>query len=268
MHSKFIGAAALAITLVAPMAHAEEAVKVAAATAAGTEAVAKPAKADDAVVSETKTAAAASAATVAVSETVAPKAKPKAVAPSLKITINLNKQRLTVTENGKTKHTWKISSGRRGYRTVTGTFRPKWMTRMHYSRKYDNAPMPHSIFFHGGYAIHATYATGRLGRPASHGCVRLSPGNAKKLYRLVSKHGKGRTRISVFGTAPYGSSKVARKKKTSHKYVGNSYNASARKKTVYRAKKKYTATYSLGGSSSKYTWPGDAPKYRPRYGRY
>jgi lipoprotein-anchoring transpeptidase ErfK/SrfK len=68
---------------------------------------------------------------------------------------------------------------------------------MHYSRKYDNAPMPHSVFFHYGYAIHATDAVKALGRPASHGCVRLSPANASKLFALVKQHGSGRTRIKL-----------------------------------------------------------------------
>ena len=68
---------------------------------------------------------------------------------------------------------------------------------MWYSRKYDNSPMPHSIFFYGGYAIHGTDAVKSLGRPASHGCVRLHPGNAKRLYNLVKAHGAGNTRIVV-----------------------------------------------------------------------
>jgi lipoprotein-anchoring transpeptidase ErfK/SrfK len=67
---------------------------------------------------------------------------------------------------------------------------------MHYSKKYDNAPMPHSIFFRGGYAIHGTYATGALGRPVSHGCVRLSPAHAAQLYDMVKREG---ARISISG---------------------------------------------------------------------
>jgi lipoprotein-anchoring transpeptidase ErfK/SrfK len=67
---------------------------------------------------------------------------------------------------------------------------------MHYSRKYDNAPMPHSIFFKGGYAIHGTNHVGMLGRPASHGCVRLSPANASILYAIVGKD-RGSTTIRV-----------------------------------------------------------------------
>lgn len=82
---------------------------------------------------------------------------------------------------------WRVSTARKGYYTPTGTFHPYSLQPMHYSRKYDNAPMPHSIFFSGGYAIHATPHTGNLGRPASHGCVRLSPANAAVLYGIV-KH--------------------------------------------------------------------------------
>jgi lipoprotein-anchoring transpeptidase ErfK/SrfK len=80
---------------------------------------------------------------------------------------------------------WRVSTARKGYYTPTGTFHPYSLQLMHYSRKYDNAPMPHSIFFSGGYAIHATPHTGALGRPASHGCVRLSPANAATLYSIV-----------------------------------------------------------------------------------
>ncbi|MCH9765252.1 MAG: L,D-transpeptidase [Alphaproteobacteria bacterium] len=138
---------------------------------------------------------------------------------TLKLAINLTKQRLTVTENGNVKYTFKISSGRSGYATPTGTYRPQWMARMWHSRKYDWAPMPHSIFFHRGYAIHATYATRRLGRPASHGCIRLSPRNAKTVYRLVSKHGKASTKISITGRAIQSAPRIARKRYKKRRYA-------------------------------------------------
>ena len=83
--------------------------------------------------------------------------------------------------------TWKVSTARKGYHTPSGTFYPYSLQPMHYSKKYDNAPMPHSIFFNGGYAIHATPHVGALGRPASHGCVRLSPSNARTLYGIVGR---------------------------------------------------------------------------------
>lgn len=128
-------------------------------------------------------------------------AKPEPPPVTLQIAIDLTSQRMTVRENGKTKYHWKISSGRSGYLTPTGTYKPQWMARHWRSRKYGNAPMPHSIFFHNGFAIHATYATGQLGRAASHGCIRLSPSNAKTMFGLVSKHGKAATRITIEGHA-------------------------------------------------------------------
>ena len=107
---------------------------------------------------------------------------------------------MTVAEYGAGKYTWPVSSARYGYRTPTGTFQPSWMSKMWYSRQFDWAPMPHAIFFHRGVAIHGSHAIRSLGRPASHGCVRLAPGNAATLYKLVGKHGKGLTRIVVHGT--------------------------------------------------------------------
>lgn len=83
--------------------------------------------------------------------------------------------------------TWKVSTARKGYHTPSGTYTPYSLQPMHYSKKYDMAPMPNSIFFNGGYAIHATPHVGALGRPASHGCVRLSPANAKTLYGIVQR---------------------------------------------------------------------------------
>ena len=100
------------------------------------------------------------------------------------ITISKSRQRMIV-HSSEGSYSWPVSTARRGYYTPTGSFRPYSLQPMHYSRKYDNAPMPHSIFFSGGYAIHATPHTGNLGRPASHGCVRLSPGNAATLYGIV-----------------------------------------------------------------------------------
>ncbi len=111
--------------------------------------------------------------------------------------IDLSSQRMTVKVNGQTAHNWRVSTGRSGYRTPTGTYRPKRLERMWRSTQYDNAAMPNSIFFHQGYAIHGTYSVFSLGRPVSHGCVRLSPINAARLYNLVSRYGMGNTRIVV-----------------------------------------------------------------------
>jgi len=121
---------------------------------------------------------------------------------SLVAVIDLSSQRMTVRENGRHLHSFTISSGRAGYHTPRGSFRPKWLSRMHYSRKYNNSPMPYSVFFNGGIATHGTNALGRLGRPASHGCIRLRKGHARRFFNLVRKHGKARTRIIVRGSTP------------------------------------------------------------------
>ncbi|MGI9404146.1 MAG: L,D-transpeptidase [Hyphomicrobium sp.] len=126
----------------------------------------------------------------------------KPPAPTLFAEINLTTQSLTVSDRFGVRHKWKISSARGGYITPVGVYKPQWTSRMHYSRQYYNSPMPYSVFFHRGYAIHGTSAVGRLGRPASHGCVRLRTANAKKFYNLVHEHGKGLTKITVRGTRP------------------------------------------------------------------
>jgi lipoprotein-anchoring transpeptidase ErfK/SrfK len=111
--------------------------------------------------------------------------------------ISLSQQRMSVSVDGAQKYVWRVSTGKPGYRTPTGTFTPRRLERTWYSSKYDNAPMPYSVFFLGGYAVHGTNATGSLGRAVSHGCVRLAPGNAATLYSLVQKHGLGHARIVV-----------------------------------------------------------------------
>ena len=122
--------------------------------------------------------------------------------PTLFADINLTTQRLTVSDRFGMLHKWKISSAGGGYVTPVGVYKPQWTSRMHYSRQYYNSPMPYSVFFHKGYAVHGTTAVGRLGRPASHGCVRLRTSNAKKFYNLVHEHGKGLVKITVRGTPP------------------------------------------------------------------
>lgn len=129
-------------------------------------------------------------------------AKPKPVPPAVVAQINLATQRMEVSVNGVSTHSWAVSSGRSGFASPRGTWRVQWIEKMHYSRKYDNAPMPHSVFFTGGVAVHATSAVGMLGRPASHGCIRLAPANAAQFYGLVQKHGTKQTEIQVFGNPP------------------------------------------------------------------
>ncbi len=113
------------------------------------------------------------------------------------VRIDISSQTMSVSVDGWHYASWRVSTARRGYWTPRGSFRPFLLKRMHYSRKYDNSPMPHSIFFLGGYAIHGTGYVRSLGRPASHGCIRLAPGNAAKLYSLVQQYGKSGTRIVI-----------------------------------------------------------------------
>jgi hypothetical protein len=125
--------------------------------------------------------------------------KLKEVSKILKIIVNKSHQRMYVYLGGKHLYTFKVSTARRGYWTPTGVYRPYSLERMHYSRKYHNSPMPWSVFFKGGYAIHGTNSISRLGAPASHGCVRLHPSSAKKVFYLIRKFGKYNTRIIIKG---------------------------------------------------------------------
>jgi lipoprotein-anchoring transpeptidase ErfK/SrfK len=111
--------------------------------------------------------------------------------------ITLSNQRMDVYVNGAPRYTWRVSTARRGYRTPTGTFKPTALVRYHRSTIYDGSPMPHSIFFLRGYAIHGSYEIKHLGRPASHGCIRLHPTNAAALYSLVQQHGSANTVIQI-----------------------------------------------------------------------
>jgi hypothetical protein len=119
---------------------------------------------------------------------------------SILITINKMAQQMTVTVDGVSRYNWPVSTGRFGYGTPSGTFHPFRMEPTYFSKEWDDAPMPHSIFFTPqGHAIHGSYDTGRLGRPVSHGCVRLSPANAATLYSLVSAEGMSKTTVVVTG---------------------------------------------------------------------
>lgn len=122
---------------------------------------------------------------------------PMAAQASVRVSVDISSQRMQVYVGGELRHVWRVSTGRRGFRTPTGSYRPTRLERKWYSRKYNSSPMPHSIFFRGGYAIHGSYHTRRLGRPASHGCVRLAPGNAARLFNLVRRFGPGSTRIVI-----------------------------------------------------------------------
>ena len=119
------------------------------------------------------------------------------------IIIDKSAQKMTVTVDGEDRYTWPVSTGRSGYDTPSGDFQPFRMERDHFSREWDDAPMPNSIFFtKEGHAIHGTFEARNLGRAASHGCVRLSTQNAATLYALVKEEGVFNTRVRLVGEAP------------------------------------------------------------------
>jgi hypothetical protein len=117
----------------------------------------------------------------------------------VRVDVDLSSQTMRVASDRGESYVWPISSGRMGHLTPHGVFRPRALYTMVHSAKYNNAPMPHSIFFYGQYAIHGTNAVGALGNPASHGCIRLSPGAAATLFAMVKAEG---AQIRIVGSTP------------------------------------------------------------------
>lgn len=111
--------------------------------------------------------------------------------------VDISSQTMVVKKDGRTLHKWRVSTARSGYRTPTGKWSPTRMHKMWHSRKYNMSPMPYSIFFYGGYAIHGTNYVKSLGRPASHGCIRLHTDNARKLYQLTRQVGASNMRVVI-----------------------------------------------------------------------
>src|SRR5947209_12532515 len=121
-------------------------------------------------------------------------------AANILIEIDKSAQRMTVTQDGARLYTWPVSTGQRGYDTPSGDYKPFRMEKTHFSREWDDAPMPNSIFFtQKGHAIHGTDHVRAIGRPASHGCVRLSRANASALWELVKQEGMPNTRVVLTG---------------------------------------------------------------------
>jgi hypothetical protein len=127
-------------------------------------------------------------------EVPAPAPPPSAV---IRAQIDISDQTMTVYVNEWLTYTFKVSTARRGYITPVGEYQALWLSPKHRSRKYDNAPMPWAVFFHGGYAVHGTTDIKHLGKPASHGCVRLHPANARLFFALVKVVGMENSHISV-----------------------------------------------------------------------
>ena len=172
------------------------------------------------------------------------------------INIDLSSQTMRVQSGASGEnHVWSVSSARSGFRTPHGSFRPYSLQRMHYSKKYHNSPMPHSIFFLGGYAIHGTYSVAQLGRPASHGCIRLAPANAARLFAMVQQEG---ALISIGGTPPGGKTLVAKAHKKGKTHFAK---AGGKHKMKFAAHKK--AAHPLAYAPVKRTAPVKAWQHAP-----
>ena len=125
------------------------------------------------------------------------------------ISVDKSTQQMSVSVDGVPRYRFAVSTGRAGYGTPSGTYHPQRLAASWFSKLYYNSPMPHSIFFHGGYAIHGSYEINRLGGPASHGCIRLHPTNAAALFELVRSEGMAATTIVVSGGSPVLASRPA-----------------------------------------------------------
>ena len=117
------------------------------------------------------------------------------------ILVDKSTQQMSVSVDGVPRYQFAVLTGRAGYGTPNGTYHPQRLETTWFSKLYYNSPMPHSIFFHGGYAIHGSYEINRLGGPASHGCIRLHPANAATLFALVKSEGMVATTIVVAGSS-------------------------------------------------------------------
>src|SRR5947208_1432391 len=132
---------------------------------------------------------------------------------AVQITIDKSTQQMTVEKDGRPLYHWPVSTGRSGFDTPSGKFKAFRMEKDHFSKEWDDAPMPFSIFFtQKGHAIHGYLDTRNIGRPASHGCVRLTKANAEKLYALVQEDGVLNTTVILTGTTPSGAPAVAKRR--------------------------------------------------------
>jgi hypothetical protein len=121
------------------------------------------------------------------------------------IAIDKGTQQMSVAVDGAQRYTWPVSTGRPGYDTPNGTFKVNRMDANHFSQEWDNAPMPHTMFFDmHGHAIHGFSDVGHLGLAVSHGCVRLAPANATVLFSLVKAEGMANTSVTISGRTPGG----------------------------------------------------------------
>jgi hypothetical protein len=176
------------------------------------------------------------------------------------ISVDKSTQQMSVSVDGVPRYRFSVSTGRAGYGTPNGTYHPERLAASWFSKLYYNSPMPHSIFFHGGYAIHGSHEINRLGGPASHGCVRLHPANAATVFDLVKSEGMAATTIVVSGSNPV----VARRTASSrppHRREETSSHARRYQPDHEWERRAYDDRYYEGKR------PAYDDRYRPDYGQ-
>jgi hypothetical protein len=178
------------------------------------------------------------------------------------VTVDKTSQRLSVAVDGRTRYVWPVSTARWGYRTPNGVYRPQRLARQWYSRKYDWSPMPYSIFFNGGYAIHGSYEISRIGRPASHGCIRLHPAHAAVLFALVQAN-RADTRIVVTGDRPQAAPAVARGHRSPRAAPKVVRRQSSRR--TARSRHSFEEVFTASRGQPVYRYYYDEPVYRRRW---
>ena len=184
------------------------------------------------------------------------------------ITVDKNAQQMTVAVDGVTRYHWPVSTGNPSHETPNGSFRTFRMEEDHYSKEFDDAPMPHSIFFtKAGHAIHGTDSVGRLGTPASHGCVRLSRANASTLYALVERDGVLNTTVTLTGSSQIA---LARNPRTQSATVVTRRNVApqvdaAGDPVVLNPQQYYQRQVAPQVSADGYIYPSDGSSNEARY---
>jgi hypothetical protein len=186
------------------------------------------------------------------------------------ITVDKDAQQMTVAVDGVERYHWPVSSGLPSYETPNGSFRAFRMEEDHYSKEFDDAPMPHAIFFTKvGHAIHGTDSESRLGNPASHGCVRLSRANASTLYALVQSEGVLNTTVTLTGSSqvalarnprPRSGTAVARRDATPQ-YRGPQYDAAGDPIVITPQQPQIAPQAQANG----YIYPADGSSNEARY---
>jgi hypothetical protein len=186
------------------------------------------------------------------------------------ITVDKDAQQMTVAVDGVERYHWPVSSGLPSYETPNGSFRAFRMEEDHYSKEFDDAPMPHSIFFTKiGHAIHGTDFESRLGAPASHGCVRLSKANASTLYALVQSEGVLNTTVTLTGSSqvalarnprPRSNTAVARRD-PAPQYRGPQYDAAGDPIVITPQQRQIAPQAQADG----YIYPADGSSAEARY---